>query len=82
MLRDLYTAPIAVGAYATFGLLIRVGDAARHEEVQNLVGVTFGVLVLAAIVLAVTGVLTRPHRHFRRRLWPELDVSVPTRGDR
>ena len=82
VLRDVYTAPIAVGAYATFGILMYVGAAARHEGLQNLVGVIFGMLVLAAIGLAVAGALSRPHRHFRRRLWPNLDTSAPARGER
>ena len=82
VLRDVNAAPIAVGAYATFGMLIYVGAAARHEALQNLIGVTFGLLVLAAIGLAIAAALSRPHRHFLRQLWPSLDTSAPARGER
>lgn len=64
VLRDLYTAPITVGVYATLGILIGLG------------GGLVDALVMAVLVLAVISATQRPHRHFRRQLWPSLHVEV------
>lgn len=64
VLRDLYTAPITVGIYATLGILIGFG------------GGLVDLLILAVLLLAIISALQQPHRHFRRQLWPSIDVEA------
>lgn len=83
-LRAVVTVPIAVGTYATFGVLSAFDlDGLDPRS-------TAGVALVALLVvtsLAVIAVLAwsasgRPHRHFRQRLWPDTRVTSITAATR
>jgi hypothetical protein len=78
-LRDLSTAPIAVGTYGTFGVLLALGDALQHGAFRDAAFGGIGLLLVAAVVVAVVSTSSRPHRHFRRRLWPDLAAPASAR---
>jgi hypothetical protein len=73
-LRDLVTAPLALGFY---GLLVLGGELANGYEGDT---ATAGMALLVAIVVVgfaalVFVLVTRPQRYFLRRLWPELAAT-------
>ena len=71
-LRDLVTAPLALGAYCLiFGVFGVTGTDAPVLVVTIVGGVFLALLVAAAIVT----IATRPDGYFLRRLWPDLRWS-------
>lgn len=78
VLRDVVTAPLAIGVYACFALLLAasvgIGDPVIANGLRGLTGL--GVFGLAAI--AAVSAASRPQRHFRRRLWPRDGASYPS----
>jgi hypothetical protein len=71
-LRAVVTVPIAVGSYASAGLLAVLGlEVADPRSVTGVVLLALAALVGLAVVGAAAWTLTgAPHRYFRRRLWP------------
>jgi len=83
-LRDLVTAPLALGAYCLiFGVFGVTGTDAPVLVVTIVGGIFLAALVGAAIVTMAT----RPDGYFLRRLWPDLrwsdtaEASAPTSTD-
>lgn len=76
LLRDIVTAPLAVGVYASFALLASASAGVQDPVIANgLVGlIGLGIIVLA--VVAVVSLGSRPQRYFRERLWAAGDGVV------
>jgi len=76
LLRDIITAPLALGAYALFlgGIALSAALAASIGGVPGTVVqvAIIGILLLAAVALVVVAIASSPQRHFLRRLWPNL----------
>ena len=70
-LRDLVTAPLALGVYCLLFGFVSVADANGDVVFGLLGGIVFVVLLAAAIVSRVT----RTQSYFVRRLWPDLRWS-------
>jgi hypothetical protein len=73
-LRDLVTAPLALGFYS---LLVLGGELAnRYTGDVAVAGAVFLVVVIVGGFAALVFVMvTRPQRHYLRRLWPELAAT-------
>jgi hypothetical protein len=73
-LRDLVTAPIALG---TYGLLALGGELANgYGGATSVVGTTVLIaIVVAGFAALVAATVTRPQRYYLRRLWPELAAT-------
>ena len=70
-LRDLVTAPLALGVYSLLFGFVSVADANGDVVFGLLGGIVFVALLAAAIVSRVT----RTQSYFVRRLWPDLRWS-------
>jgi len=70
-LRDLVTAPLALGVYSLLFGFVSVADANGDVVFGLLGGIVFVTLLAAAIVSRVT----RTQSYFVRRLWPDLRWS-------
>jgi len=71
-LRDLVTAPLALGAYCLiFGVFGVTGTGAP----ALLVTVVGGIFVAALLAAAIVSLVIRPDGYFLRRLWPDLRWS-------
>jgi hypothetical protein len=70
-LRDLVTAPLALGTYSLFVL---GGELANgYTGAASAVGFTVLIgIVVAGFAALVVVLITRPQRYYLRRLWPEL----------
>lgn len=86
-LRDSVTVALVTALYAPLALLGVVGDRQEGGWPANPgVGLVSGivlVLVLVALVMTVTSLVSRPEGHFRRRLWsggPRVTVGGPVGG--
>lgn len=80
VLRDVVTAPLAIGLYATCALLTAASDGVRDPVIANgLVGLV-GLGIIAVAVITAASVASRPQRHFRRRLWPRDGAAYPSAG--
>lgn len=82
-LRDGVTAVLMAGLYTTVALVAVAGDRVEGGWPENpTVGVVSGVsvlLVVAVFAVGVVSTVSRPERHFRRRLWPRpVDSGVST----
>lgn len=84
VLRDVVTVPLSIGTYATIGVLtsidVRAVEVSAGTVRAGLVGM-FAVLVGAG-GLALWSASSAPQRHFRRRLWPDVDTPASTAGVR
>ena len=77
LLRDLITAPIALG---TYGFILGLGElsgalaAAGANPIGMMIAanIGFNAAVYAGVLVAIFVVVSKPQRYFRRRLWPEL----------
>jgi len=80
VLRDVVNAPLAIGVYACFALLMAaslgVGDPTIANGLLGLVGAG----VVGLVVIAVASAASRPQRYFRQRLWPRDGASFPSVG--
>jgi hypothetical protein len=70
ILRDVTTAPLAIGTYASFGVLLAATGTIDDPVVANAVAGVLGLTVVGLGVTAVVSAASHPQRHFRRRLWP------------
>lgn len=74
-LRDMVTVAIVTGCYGPIALLAVVGDGLEGGWPANpAVGVVTGAVFLLGGVMVVTALVAaagNPHRHFRKRLWPD-----------
>jgi hypothetical protein len=75
ILRDVTTAPLAIGAYASFGVLLAASGTIEDAVLANIVTGLLGLVMWGLLVAAVVSVASRPQRHFRRRLWPRAAAS-------
>jgi hypothetical protein len=76
-LRDLVTAPLALGFYS---LLVLGGELANGYTGQAAtagMALLIGIVVVGFAALVVT-LITRPQRYYLRRLWPELAATQDT----
>jgi hypothetical protein len=80
MLRDIITAPLAIGVYATFALLAGASGAIQDDVVANAVVGAIGLATVAVVMIAIVSVASRPQRHFRHRLWPRDGGAYPSAG--
>lgn len=80
VLRDIVTVPIAIGTYATFGVLLATAEAIGDPQLRNAAHGIIGLIALAVVVFAAVSTLSRPQRHFRRRLWPRLGAGALARS--
>jgi hypothetical protein len=74
-LRDLVTAPLALGAYCLVFGVFGIAESSTHPAamlVSWVVGSIFGLTGLAA---AIYSIATRPQRYFVDRLWSDLRAS-------
>jgi hypothetical protein len=83
-LRDVVTVPIAVGTYATIGVLrsLRLETLDPPDLLGKAATGLFALVVVAGAAVFAWSLSTRPHRHFRRRLWPDLDAAAAGAGSR
>ncbi len=80
VLRDVVNAPLAIGVYACFALLVSASSGVGDPTIANgLLGLV-GVGVLGLLVIAAGSAAARPQRHFRQRLWPRDGASFPSVG--
>jgi hypothetical protein len=80
VLRDVVTAPLAIGVYACFALVLAASAGVGDPTIANgLIGL-IGLGMIALAVIAVVSVASRPQRHFRQRLWPRDGASFPSLG--
>lgn len=71
LLRDIVTAPLAIGVYGSFGALVAASGSVQDRVIANgLVGL-IGLGAIAVVAVAVASTFDRPQRYFRRRLWPD-----------
>jgi hypothetical protein len=72
-LRAVVTVPIAVGCYAAIGMLatLEPRSVPSGSNVEVALTALAAVAFAAALAAAVWTLTGAPHRHFRRRLWPE-----------
>lgn len=79
LLRDLITAPLALGLYALFiaGVCLSGVLADALGGYAGLIAQTAILLVLLAVAFAgaVYSIVSKPQRHVLRRLWPDLAVE-------
>lgn len=80
VLRDVVTAPLAIGIYATCALLIAASDGVRDPVIANGLMGLVGLGIIGVAVIAVVSAASRPQRHFRHRLWPREGVAYPSAG--
>ena len=77
LLRDLATAPIALGSY---GFIVGITElsqalaAAGANPIGMMIAANIGFNAAAytGVLVAIFVVVSKPQRYFRRRLWPEL----------
>jgi hypothetical protein len=75
ILRDVVTAPLAIGTYASLGVLLAASSTIADPALGNTFVGVLGLVMWGLLVAAIVSVASRPQRHFRRRLWPEEDAS-------
>jgi hypothetical protein len=78
VLRDVISAPLCAGVFATLGLLIVVAGSLRDGVLANGVIGLVGLFVIVLVVIAMVSGARRPHRHFRRQLWRGGEVTSST----
>jgi len=71
-LRDLVTAPLALGAYCLIFGVFGVTGTGAPVLVVTIVG---GIFVAALVAAAIVTMVIRPDGYFLRRLWPDLRWS-------
>jgi hypothetical protein len=72
-LRDLVTAPIAVGLYGVTLGIVALANALPISAVAAAVLSGVAMCTFAAVVLAlVVSITNKPQQHYLRRLWPEV----------
>jgi len=74
-LRDLVTAPLALGAYCLVFGIFGIAESSTHPAAITVSYVVGGVFALTGLAAAIYSVATRPQRYFVERLWPNLRAS-------
>jgi len=74
-LRDLVTAPLALGAYCLVFGIFGIAESSTHPAAMTVSYVVGGVFALTGLAAAIYSVATRPQRYFVERLWPNLRAS-------
>jgi hypothetical protein len=81
ILRDVTTTPLALGTYASFGVLLAASGTIEDRALSNAAAGLAGLAMYGLLAMAIANAISRPQRHFRRRLWPEEDApEVATAG--
>lgn len=83
-IRDMVGAPLLLGVYGAVLVLTELSTAlaAAHAgewvRIATLISmnVLFNVVMFAGILAILFAIASKPHRHFLRRLWPELANEV------
>lgn len=74
-LRDLVTAPLALGAYCLVFGVFGIAESSTHPSAALVAYVVGGTFALTGVAAAVYSVATRPQRYFLDRLWSDLRAS-------
>lgn len=80
VLRDVVTAPLAIGIYACFALLLAASTGVGDPVIANGLRGLIGVGVLGLLIVSAVSTASRPQRHFQQRLWPRDGASYPSVG--
>jgi hypothetical protein len=71
-LRDLVTAPLALGAYCLVFGVFGIAESSTHPAAMLVSYVVGGIFGLTGLAAAIYSIATRPQRYFVDRLWPDL----------
>ena len=74
-LRDLVTAPIALGAYCLVFGVFGIAESSTHPAAMLVSWVAGSVFALTGLAAAAYSIATRPQRYFVDRLWSDLRAS-------
>jgi hypothetical protein len=74
-LRDLVTAPLALGSYCLIFGAIEIAENGTDPRTVAAAYTAAAIFAIAVLVLGIVSIATRPHRHFIERLWPDLRPS-------
>jgi hypothetical protein len=77
LLRDLATAPIALGSYGFIVGITELSQAlavagANPTGMMIVANIGFYAATYAAVLIVIFVIVSKPQRYFRLRLWPEL----------
>ena len=74
-LRDLATAPLALGAYCLVFGAVGIAESSTDPVAVTISYVVGGIFALVALAAAIFSIATRPQRYFLDRLWQDLRWS-------
>jgi len=74
-LRDLVTAPLALGAYCLVFGVFGIAESSTHPAAMLVSWVVGSIFALTGLAAAVYSIATRPQRYFVDRLWSDLRAS-------
>lgn len=74
-LRDLVTAPLALGSYCLIFGALDIAEGSSNSGATVVAYTVAATFALALIVAGIVSVATRPQQHFKGRLWPNLRLS-------